>query len=110
MWEFLKDPFEHLVIPLDQWVETALNWIVINFRGVFQIIRWPVDHVLTGIEGLLMAIPPCVIIFIFCLISWQFAQRRTTILVIVSLLVMGIIGAWAETMTTLSLMLTAVFF
>ena len=31
MWEFLKDPFEHLVIPLDQWVETALNWIVINF-------------------------------------------------------------------------------
>jgi len=110
MWEFLKDPFEHLVIPLDQWVETALNWIVINFRGIFQIIRWPVDQVLTGIEGLLMAIPPFVIIFIFCLISWQFAQKRTTILVIVSLLVMGIIGAWAETMTTLSLMMTAVFF
>ena len=110
MWEFLKDPFEHLVIPLDQWVETALNWIVINFRGIFQIIRWHVDQVLTGIEGLLMAIPPFVIIFIFCLISWQFAQKRTTILVIVCLLVMGIIGAWAETMTTLSLMMTAVFF
>jgi ABC-type proline/glycine betaine transport system permease subunit len=70
MWEFLMDPFERVVIPLDQWVETALNWAVINLRGVFQIIRWPIDHVLGGIEGLLLAIPPFVIIAIFGLISW----------------------------------------
>jgi glycine betaine/proline transport system permease protein len=110
MWEFLKDPFEHLVIPLGEWVGMALAWLVANFRGVFQLVRWPIDQVLGGIEGLLMAIPPFVIIIIFLLISWQFAQKRTTILVVVSLFVMGIIGAWAETMVTLSLMLTAVFF
>jgi glycine betaine/proline transport system permease protein len=110
MWEFLKDPFEHWVVPLGEWVEIALSWLVANFRGFFQLVRWPVDHVLGGIEGLLMAIPPFVIIAIFWLISWQFAKRRTTVLVVVSLVIMGLIGAWAETMTTLSLMLTAVFF
>ena len=110
MWEFLKDPFEHLVIPLGEWVEIALAWVVANFRGVFQLVRWPIDHVLSTIEATLMAIPPFVIIIIFWLISWQVAKKRTTILVIISLIVMGVIGAWAETMTTLSLMLTAVFF
>jgi glycine betaine/proline transport system permease protein len=110
MWEFLKDPFEHLVIPLGEWVEVALAWVVTNFREAFQIMRWPIDQVLGGIEWLLMAIPPLIMIAIFLLISWQFAQKRTTILVFVSLIFLGIIGAWAETMMTLSLVLTAVFF
>ena len=110
MWEFFTNPFEHLVIPLGEWVEISLAWVVANFRGVFQLVRWPIDHVLRSIETTLMVIPPFVIIIIFWLISWQVAKKRTTILVIISLIVMGVIGAWAETMTTLSLMLTAVFF
>lgn len=110
MWAFFKDPFEHLVIPLGDWVAIALAWTVANFRGIFQLVRWPIDHVLGSIEWVLMAIPPLIIIAIFWLISWQFAQKRTTIMVVVSLVIMGLIGAWSETMVTLSLMLTAVFF
>ena len=54
----------------------ALAWVVANFRGVFQLVRWPIDQVLGGIEGLLMAIPPFVIIAIFWLISCQHEGKR----------------------------------
>jgi len=110
MWKFFEDPFEYLAIPLGKWVEMALAWVVANFRDVFQLVRWPVDHVLRAIEATLSAIPPFIIIILFGLISWQVAKKRTTILVVISLLTMGVIGTWDATMVTLALVLTAVFF
>ncbi|HBN51604.1 MAG TPA: proline/glycine betaine ABC transporter permease ProW, partial [Thalassospira sp.] len=54
-------PFQDAVIPLDIWVNHGLEWVVDNFRSVFQAIRWPIDAVLSGVETGLQATPAIVV-------------------------------------------------
>jgi len=104
------DPFENSVIPLGSWVDSGLTWVVENFRPLFQAIRVPIHTTLSAIEAGLLAIPALVIILIFGLIAWQVANKRLALASIFSLVAIGLIGAWSETMVTLSLVLTSVFF
>lgn len=106
----LLNPFETAVIPLGDWVENGLDWLVDNFRPVFQAIRWPVDGVLTGIDGALNGIPPLIMLAIIGLLGWQIAGGRMGIAAVISMTIVGLIGAWSEAMTTLALVLTSVFF
>ncbi|MGO1297006.1 MAG: glycine betaine/L-proline ABC transporter permease ProW [Vibrio sp.] len=103
-------PFKDAIIPFDHWVETALNWLVTNGRPVFQAIRVPIDFILTSFQTALVTTPAPVMILILCLLAWQFAGRRLGIASLVSLVVIGLIGAWGEAMVTLSLVMTSVFF
>ncbi|MGB0723208.1 MAG: glycine betaine/L-proline ABC transporter permease ProW [Gammaproteobacteria bacterium] len=103
-------PFQDALIPFAHWVEVALDWLVGNFRPVFQAVRAPVDATLSGIEGLLLGAPDFLVILIFALIAWQIAGRGLAIASIVSLVVVGLIGAWAEAMITLALVITSVLF
>ncbi|MCZ4303991.1 glycine betaine/L-proline ABC transporter permease ProW [Zoogloeaceae bacterium G21618-S1] len=103
-------PFNDSVIPLDTWVDHGLNWTVDNFRPFFQAVRLPIDATLTGIEQALLAVPAFLMILLFGLIAWQVSGRRLAIGSVLSLIVIGLIGAWDEAMVTLSLVLTSVFF
>jgi len=106
----LLHPFQEAVIPLGAWVDQGLEWLVANFRGVFQTIRWPIDATLTGIESALLAVPDILMLVIIGLLAWQASGRRLAIGSVISMTVIGMIGAWAEAMVTLSLVLTSVFF
>lgn len=106
----ILDPFSHAVIPLDVWVENGLEWLVTHFRPVFQAVRIPIDATLSGIEAGLQAMPAALVIVIFGLIAWQMASKKLALASIISLVTIGLIGAWSETMVTLALVLTSVFF
>ncbi|MDQ0313586.1 glycine betaine/L-proline ABC transporter permease ProW [Amorphus orientalis] len=103
-------PFDHAVIPLDVWVENVLDWVVANLRPVFQAIRWPIDGVLSGVDAALLGTPALVMLIIIGLLAWQAAGPRLGIGAVVSMIFVGLIGAWEEAMITLSLVITAVFF
>lgn len=103
-------PFTDAIIPLDTWVDQSLDWVVANFRPFFQAIRLPIDATLNGIEQALLAAPAFLIILIFGLVAWQVSGRRLAIGSVLSLIAIGLIGAWNEAMVTLSLVLTSVFF
>ncbi|MBB4285277.1 glycine betaine/L-proline ABC transporter permease ProW [Roseospira goensis] len=103
-------PFEEALIPLEFWVEQFLDWLVTNFRPVFQAIRWPVDGVLSTIEVALLGVPAIIMVVLIGLLAWQAAGWRLGIGAIVSLVFVGLIGAWNETMVTLALVITSVFF
>jgi glycine betaine/proline transport system permease protein len=106
----LLHPFSDAVIPLGAWVDTGLEWLVENFRGVFQAIRWPIDATLTGIESALLAVPDVLMLLLIGLLAWQASSLRLGIGAVISMAVVGLIGAWAEAMVTLALVLTSVFF
>lgn len=105
-WLFLNQSAE--IIPLGDWISIAVDWIVSNFRWIFQLIRVPISYVLNGIEDFFLWVPPILFIAAISLIAWQFAGRGVAIFSLIALTLVGLIGAWSETMTTLSLVVTAV--
>ncbi|MGB1026377.1 MAG: ABC transporter permease, partial [Rhodospirillaceae bacterium] len=106
----ILDPFDKAVIPLGDWVDAALKWLVEDFRGVFQAIRWPIDLVLDGIEGVFTGIPALIMLVLIGLLVWQAAGRKTAFWSVFFMVIVGLIGAWEESMITLALVVTSVFF
>jgi len=103
-------PFQESLIPLDVWVESGLNWTVEHFRPFFQVVRAPIDATLSGIEAALLGAPDLLIVAIITAIAWKASGRWLALGSFLSLLGIAAIGAWSETMVTLSLVITSVFF
>ncbi|CAK9884048.1 MAG: Glycine betaine/proline betaine transport system permease protein ProW [Candidatus Erwinia impunctatus] len=104
------DPFHNTLIPLDSWVTSGIDWVVMHFRPLFQGIRVPVDYILSAFQQLLLGMPAPVAIIIFGLLAWQISSLGMGIATLVSLIAIGAIGAWSEAMITLALVLTALLF
>ena len=103
-------PFQDALVPFEIWVNDSLSWTVDNFRPVFQAIRIPIDTILKAMESLLTFLPDALIIVVLTLLARVVSGWSLSIGTLVSLLIIGSIGAWAEAMITLSLVLTSVFF
>ncbi|MER9178503.1 ABC transporter permease subunit [Mesorhizobium sp. M0955] len=108
--EDILDPFKTWRIPFGQWVNDVVGWIVEHYRPLFQSLKWPVDRLLTGFDLALNGIPPVITVLCFGLIAWQIAGWRLALQVAGLLVIIGLLGIWGETMTTLSLVFTAVLF
>jgi len=102
--------FEDKVIPLDVWVSQFVDWLVDNYRDFFQAIKWPVEQTLNGLDAGLNAIPPIIVIALLAFAAWRFSGRRLCIFTIVTLTVVGLLGLWEDTMTTLAMVLSSVMF
>ena len=109
-WQILMNPFELFIIPFNIWVDDLLNWLVGNYRWFFQIIRMPIDYALVNIENVLQSIPQLLMMILAWLVGWQVSDKKTTLFVLVSMGVIGLVGAWSQAMTTLALVITSVFF
>lgn len=101
-----RDP----IFPVGDWIEGFVDWLVENYRDVFQAIRQPISWALDGIESFLLVIPPLIFILIAPLIIWQVASPGVAIFSFFALILLGVMGTWEEAMVTLSLVLTAVLF
>lgn len=97
-------------VPVGAWVEAALQWVVENFRFIFQAIKAPFEVVLTGLEDGLTEAPDLLILALIVLIAWQAGGRRLATVSGLSMLAIGLMGAWEESMVTLAIVLTCVIF
>ncbi|UOA32969.1 Glycine betaine/choline transport system permease protein OusW [Sulfitobacter sp. DSM 110093] len=97
-------------VPVGAWIDNLLQWLVSDFRFVFQAIKVPFDVVLSALEDGLTGAPDLLILFLITLIAWQAGGRRVATVATLSMLAIGLMGAWEESMTTLSIVLTCVFF
>ncbi len=102
-------PFDTWQLPFNDWVEVFFDWIS-GARNFFRAIRQPVDWVLDNVESTLQFLPPTLMIALIALIAWQLVGPRLAIGSVLSLIFVGLIGAYPEAMTTLALVLTAVAF
>ncbi|AFZ44373.1 binding-protein-dependent transport systems inner membrane component [Halothece sp. PCC 7418] len=107
----MLDPFQETIWPLGDQIEAIIDFIVDNFRFIFNDwIGQPVGVVLRGIQSFFLFLNPIVFLVILLGIAWQIANRNLAIFSVVAMTVVGLIGAWDESMITLALVLTAVFF
>ena len=102
--------FADKVIPLDTWVSQFVDWLVDNYRDLFQALKWPVEHTLNGFNSGLNALPPYVVIAAICLIAWKFSGIKMAIFSLVTMVFIGLLGLWEDTMTTFAMVLSAVIF
>jgi glycine betaine/proline transport system permease protein len=102
--------FEEKLIPLDEWVQAFVDWLVFNHRDIFQAIKAPIELCLKGFEWLFTVLPPVVVIILFAVVAWRYAGKRVTIFTVVTFLLVGYLGFWEETMITLAMVISSVFF
>lgn len=102
--------FEDKVIPLDVWVSQFVDWLVDNYRDVFQALKWPVEQTLNGFDAGLNALSPLIVIALLAFAAWKFSGKGLAVFTIITLTVIGLLGLWTETMTTLAMVLSSVIF
>jgi glycine betaine/proline transport system permease protein len=102
--------FKDNVIPLDVWVSQFVEWLVDNYRDFFQAIKWPVEQTLNGFDAGLNALPAFVVIAVLAIAAWRFSGKGLAIFTIVSMTIIGLLGLWEDTMTTLAMVLSSVLF
>ena len=102
------NPFACYAAPAASWIGSALQWFVGVARPFFLLVKQPIDAVLTLMATALNATPPTVVIALAAVLAWRAGGVRLMAGTTVTLLVIGFLGVWAETMTTLSIVLAAV--
>jgi glycine betaine/proline transport system permease protein len=102
--------FDEQLIPLDEWIQIAVDWTVLNYRDFFQIIKVPVEISLEGLEWFFSTLPPFVVILLFAFAAWRYAGKRVTVFTVLSFLLVGYLGLWDDTMTTLAMVICSVLF
>jgi len=102
--------FNEKLIPLDEWVQTFVDWLVYNHRDIFQALKVPIELCLKGFEWLFTVLPPEVVILFFVVVAWKFAGKRIAVFTIFTLLLVGYLGLWNDTMVTLAMVISSVFF
>lgn len=102
--------FEEKVIPLDTWITDFVDWLVEGYRWFFQAIKWPVEITLSGIENGLLAVPPLVVILVFALVAWKTSGIKLAVGSIATLVFIGLLGLWQDTMITLAMVFASVVF
>ena len=100
--------FAESVIPLDSWVSQFVDMLVDNYRDVFQAMKWPVEYLLNGLDMGLNSIHPLIVIAVLALAAWKFSGIRLGIFAVASMVLIGLLGLWEDSMTTLAMVLASV--
>lgn len=102
--------FNEQVIPMDVWITDGVNWLVDNHRAFFLKLKWPVEQTLNALDQGLNALHPAIIIVAVLLLAWKIAGWRLSIFSGLSLVLIGLLGLWEATMTTMAMVLSSVIF
>lgn len=102
--------FEEKVIPLDEWINTFVDWLVESYRWFFQGLKWPVEATLSGLEDGLLALSPFIVIALVALIAWRVSGIKLGIGSVIALVLIGLLGLWEDTMITLAMVFASVAF
>ncbi|WP_119395918.1 glycine betaine/L-proline ABC transporter permease ProW [Salinibius halmophilus] len=98
------------IIPLDNMVDSAIDAAVPVLRPFFQVVAKPIDWVLNLFETALVSTPAILVILILSGLAWWLSTRKIGIGTLIGLVIVGLIGAWDQAMTTIALVITSLFF
>lgn len=100
---------EYIRIPMGDWVDSLMQWIIQNLKPVFDFIGNVGLQVLLFVEDILLFIPWFVFILIIGLVAWKTLQSiQKAVGMALLLFLIGTLGYWSHAMTTLSVVIVAV--
>nr|WP_274636709.1 proline/glycine betaine ABC transporter permease [Microbacterium bovistercoris] len=95
-------------IPLGDWVESAINWVIDTLGGLFDVISAIFNALYDAADWLFGAPPFWVIIIVVAAIAWLVKGWKLAVGSIIGLLLIVVVGQWDNAMDTLALTLVAV--
>jgi len=100
---------EWLTIPLADWVDEIMHWVLTNWGGFFDAVGDVILQMLLGIEKFLLLIPWFVIVlFVFVIGWWTMRRWWAGLILAVMLAIIGTFGYWDLAMMTLAIIITSV--
>ena len=95
-------------IPLGDWIEAIVNFLVNNFSGPFNVFSNIIETLITGFESGLAFLPPIVLILIFAVLAFKRKGIGLAVFVVIGFGLLWNLGLWPELLTTLSSIITSV--
>jgi glycine betaine/proline transport system permease protein len=100
--------FDRIRVPLDRWFADFITWLTMNYRPTFQAMKRPIELILQNVEAFLLWLPPLVLIAVLVVVAWRVANWRIALFCAAAFMLIGMIGLWNLTMTTLSMVVASV--
>lgn len=89
-------------------LDDAFNLLVASYGDTLEHIFMPVLHLLIGMERTLQWLPWWVILLVLTALAWSTSRNwRTTLIVAVLTVALGLFGIWDQAMATIALMLVS---
>jgi glycine betaine/proline transport system permease protein len=99
-----------IYIPIGEWIEGNIKEWLFEQRPLFKKISAPIDTVLNSLDSVLNFIPFPIILFIFVFFAFRTNGLKFAVFSLISLIFIDLVDLWSESMTTLAMIFTAVFF
>jgi len=100
---------ETIRIPVGDWVDGIMDWIISNLKPVFDFIGDVGLQILLAVEDILVFVPWFIFVPLVGVIAWKtLGSIRQGITMALLLFMVGTFGYWTHAMTTLSVVIVAV--
>lgn len=96
-------------IPLGDWVENLVNFLINNFQGPLNSFSDFIGSIVSGAEAILEFPHPLVLIAIFALIAWKLKGKRMALFAALGLGLVLNLQMWDPLIVTLASIITSVF-
>ncbi|WP_411036925.1 ABC transporter permease [Shinella sp. BYT-45] len=93
--------------PFDVVVDDGLMWVNDNATALFDFFRLILDGIFEGIDAMLAVVPYWAFILLVLVAGWLFVGRVFAVAAAAGLWLCQAMGLWADTMTTLTLVLSS---
>ena len=101
---------EAIRIPLADWVDAAMDWILANLGALFDAIGTVILQILLAVEDVLLFLPWFVILLAVGALAWKaFGNIWKGLGFMVLLFIIGTFGYWDLAMMTLAIIISSVF-
>ncbi|MEM6656816.1 MAG: ABC transporter permease subunit [Pseudomonadota bacterium] len=107
-WSWMAKYPKDLILPIADWLNAIMDWIVAYLGWFFLGISWALEWPIKAVRFVLNALPWSVTAFLFCTVAWAASGWKLAAFTLFSMLYMLVIGHWAESMNTLSLVAISV--
>ncbi|MDQ0989927.1 ABC transporter permease/substrate binding protein [Streptomyces sp. V3I7] len=94
-------------LPLGDWVDSGVNWLVQHMSWLFDAIRTVVEGMYDGLDAVLGAPQPLLLAGVFAVVAWWLRGLVAGVLAFAGFALVDSLGLWDQAMSTLALVLVA---
>jgi glycine betaine/proline transport system permease protein len=104
------DPFGSFHLPFAEFAQAVIGRSAEELRPLAMLLKWPFAQMLDLLIAGISAAPVSLVLVATGLLVWRFGGRALAIQAVATMLFLGVIGIWNETILTLSIIAVSIFF